>query len=193
MARVVRTQWTADHIARIENPMLSKQARGGYVISDVKRQLDRVVSLMRARQPVPPISTAGLRRARFREGYSPESVNALFDNVAEWQRQLGIRDEPQDSVTNERPAPHSERLTWTREQQVWVREITFVSTRFGSAYETDQVDDFLDTVLRAMANGERLPDIRGAQFHMARPGRGGYDAAAVDHFLDQLERIRPLR
>jgi len=190
MERVVRTQWTADHIARVENPVLSVQQRGGYVMADVKRQLDRVLSLMRAGQPVPAVSTAGLRRARFREGYTPESVTALFDNIAEWQRQLNLRQETED--VDGPPAPAEQGLTWTREQQVWVREITFVSTRFGSAYETDQVDDFLDNVLRAMANGEPLPDIRSAQFHMARPGRGGYDAAAVDHFLDQLERIRPL-
>ncbi|WP_158607467.1 DivIVA domain-containing protein [Flexivirga caeni] len=189
---MARTRWTPDHISRIEKPMLSLQPRGGYVVADVKRQLDRVASLMRAGQPVPPISTAGLRQARFREGYSPESVKALFDNVAEWQRQLSQQQEAVEVAAGERPAPERAGLTWSREQQVWVREITFVSTRFGSSYETDQVDDFLDNVLRAMANGEPLPDIRSAQFHMARPGRGGYDAAAVDHFLDQLERIRPL-
>jgi len=191
MEPVARTPWTADHISRVENPVLTVQQRGGYMAADVKRQLDRVLSLMRSGQPVPPISTAGLRQARFREGYSPESVKALFDNIAEWQRQLDLQQRPDDA---EGPATEAEsRLTWSREQQVWVREITFVSTRFGSAYETDQVDDFLDNVLRAMANGEPLPDINGAKFHMARPGRGGYDAAAVDHFLDQLERIRPLR
>ncbi|HWC23162.1 MAG TPA: DivIVA domain-containing protein [Flexivirga sp.] len=162
-------------------------------MADVQRQLDRVVSLMRAQQPVPPIGTVGLRNARFREGYSPESVTALFDNIAEWQRQLNIQHEIHEVESGEAAAtPESDRLKWSRQQQVWVREITFHSTRFGPAYETDQVDDFLDNVLRAMGNGERLPDIKSAQFHMARAGRGGYDAAAVDHFLDQLERIRPL-
>jgi DivIVA domain len=161
-------------------------------MADVQRQLDRVVSLMRAQQPVPAIGTVGLRSARFREGYSPESVTALFDNIAEWQRQLNIRHEVNDVDSAEATAPENGRLNWSRQQQVWVREITFQSTRFGSAYETDQVDDFLDNVLRAMGNGESLPDIKSAQFHMARAGRGGYDAAAVDHFLDQLERIRPL-
>lgn len=161
-------------------------------MADVQRQLDRVASLMRAQQPVPPIGTVGLRRARFREGYSPDSVAALFDNIAEWQRQLDMQHEADDAETPETVAPERGRLSWSRQQQVWVREITFQSTRFGSAYETDQVDDFLDNVLRAMGNGEPLPDIKSAQFHMARAGRGGYDAAAVDHFLDQLERIRPL-
>lgn len=173
--------------------MLTVQQRGGYVVADVKRQLDRVLSLMRTGQPVPPISTAGLRRSRFREGYSPESVTALFDNIAEWQRQFDMTQQIEEAAAPEDPKQTQQRLTWSREQQVWVREITFVSTRFGSSYETDQVDDFLDNVLRAMANGEPLPDIQSAKFHMARPGRGGYDAAAVDHFLDQLERIRPLR
>lgn len=191
---MVRTLWTAEHIARVEKPMLTTQPRGGYVTVDVQRQLDRVLSLMRTQQPVPAIGTVGLRIARFREGYSPESVTALFDNIAEWQRQLNIQDEVRaDDAAGQAAAPRSNRLTWTRQQQVWVREITFHSTRFGSAYETDQVDDFLDNVLRAMGNGEPLPDIKSAQFHMARAGRGGYDAAAVDHFLDQLERIRPLR
>ena len=161
-------------------------------MADVQRQLDRVVSLMRAQQPVPAIGTVGLRSARFREGYSPDSVTALFDNIAEWQRQLSIQREVRDVDGAEAAAPANGRLSWSRQQQVWVREITFQSTRFGAAYETDQVDDFLDNVLRAMGNGEPLPDIKSAQFHMARAGRGGYDAAAVDHFLDQLERIRPL-
>lgn len=191
MGRVVKTQWTADHIARVEHPVLSVQQRGGYLIADVERQLDRVLSLMRAGQPVPVLSTAGLRRARFREGYTPESVKALFDNIAEWQRQLNLQQETEDVQDSSTPAAQG--LTWTREQQVWVREITFTSRHFGAAYETDQVDDFLDNVLRAMAAGEPLPDVRSAQFHMARPGHAGYDAAAVDHFLDQLERIRPLR
>jgi DivIVA domain-containing protein len=162
-------------------------------MADVQRQLDRVVSLMRAQQPVPAIGTVGLRSARLREGYSPESVAALFDNIAEWQRQLNIQQEVRGVAPGgETTVRDSGRLTWSRQQQVWVREITFHSTRFGSAYETDQVDDFLDNVLRAMGNGEPLPNIKSAQFHMARAGRGGYDAAAVDHFLDQLERIRPL-
>ena len=65
-------------------------------MADVQRQLDRVVSLMRAQQPVPTISTVGLRIARFREGYTRESVAALFDNVAEWQRQLNRQDEVHD-------------------------------------------------------------------------------------------------
>lgn len=190
---MVRTLWTADHISRVENPTLTTQPRGGYVMADVQRQLDRVLSLMRAQQPVPAIGTVGLRRARFREGYTPESVTALFDNIAEWQRQLTIQQETRDLDAPEQQVPDRGRLTWSRQQQVWVREITFAATRFGSAYETDQVDDFLDNVLRAMGNGEPLPDIRSAQFHMSRAGRGGYDAAAVDHFLDQLERIRPLR
>lgn len=159
---------------------------------DVQRQLDRVVSLMRAQQPVPTISTVGLRIARFREGYRRESVAALFDNVAEWQRQLNRQDEVHDVDPAATASAERGGLIWSRQQQVWVREITFQSTRFGSAYETDQVDDFLDNVLRAMGNGEPLPNIRSAQFHMARAGRGGYDAAAVDHFLDQLERLRPL-
>lgn len=172
--------------------MLITQPRGGYVMADVQRQLDRVVSLMRTQQPVPPIGTVGLRRAKFREGYSPASVTALFDNIAQWQRQLDSQHDAADVDADEPAALESDRLEWSRQQQVWVREITFQSTRFGSAYETDQVDDFLDNVLRAMGNGESLPNIQSAQFHMARAGRGGYDAAAVDHFLDQLERIRPL-
>ncbi|WP_188836991.1 DivIVA domain-containing protein [Flexivirga endophytica] len=161
-------------------------------MADVQRQLDRVVSLMRAQQPVPAIGTVGLRRARFKEGYTPESVTALFDNIAEWQRQLNIQHEVYDVDTADQQSDDRSRLKWSREQQVWVREIAFTTTRFGSAYEVDQVDDFLDNVLRAMGNGEPLPNIQSAQFHMARTGRGGYDAAAVDHFLDQLERIRPL-
>ncbi|WP_446666842.1 hypothetical protein [Flexivirga sp. B27] len=186
------TLWTAEHIARVEKPMLTTQPRGGYVMADVQRQLDRVVSLMRAQQPVPAIGTVGLRRARFRDGYTPESVTALFDNIAEWQRQLNIQQETHAAAASDQPTDDSDRLKWSRQQQVWVREITFASTRFGPSYETDQVDDFLDNVLRAMGNGEPLPNIEAASFHMARPGRGGYDAAAVDHFLDQLGRIRPL-
>lgn len=172
--------------------MLPMQPRGGYVVADVQRQLDRVASLMRAGQPVPPVNPAGLRKAHFREGYAPESVKALFDNIAEWQRQLDATAPKPSEETEAAAEEKSDRLIWTREQQVWVREITFAATRFGQAYEVDQVDDFLDVVLRAMANGEPLPNIKSAQFHMARPTRGGYDAAAVDHFLDQLERIRPL-
>lgn len=172
--------------------MLATQPRGGYVMADVQRQLDRVVSLMKAQQPVPAIGTVGLRRARFRDGYAPESVTALFDNIAEWQQQLNLQQRGSDADTPEHQPTRAEGMKWSRQQQVWVREITFTTTRFGSAYETDQVDDFLDNVLRAMGNGEPLPDIESAKFHMARAGRGGYDAAAVDHFLDQLARIRPL-
>lgn len=172
--------------------MLTTQPRGGYVMADVQRQLDRVVSLMRSQQPLPPIDTVGLRRARFREGYSRESVAALFDSIAEWQRQLDLQQQREDPGGSETQPESDGRLTWSREQQVWVREILFPMTRFGAGYEVDQVDDFLDRVLRAMGNGEPLPDIESAKFHMARAGRGGYGAPAVDHFLDQLGRLRPL-
>ncbi|WP_265445160.1 hypothetical protein [Flexivirga meconopsidis] len=189
---MTRTPWTADHIARVENPALPMQPRGGYVVADVQRQLDRIVALMRGGRPVPPIATTALRRSYLREGYAPEPVEALFSHVGEWQRQF---DEAAHAAvvarsTSPEPSPADRRLNWTRQQQVWVREMQFPSTR-RSAYEVGEVDDFLDRVLVAMAKGEELPDVQSAKFYMSRLGRSGYDSVAVDHFLDQLTRLRP--
>ncbi|NNG38595.1 hypothetical protein HJ588_04795 [Flexivirga sp. ID2601S] len=193
---MTRTPWTPDHVARIERPALPMQSRGGYVVADVQLQLDRIAGLMRAGRPVPPIATSALRRSYLRPGYAPEPVEALFSHVGEWQRQfdeaahsaataaLADRSSSAESASDER------RLNWTRQQQVWVREMQFPSAR-RSAYEVGEVDDFLDRVLVAMAKGEELPDVQSAKFYMARLGRSGYDSVAVDHFLDQLTRLRP--
>lgn len=195
MLVVTRTPWTPDHIARVEEPRLPRQSRGGYVIEDVQRQLDRIAGLMRTGRPVPPISTAAFRRARFSEGYAPAAVHALLAHVAGWQREMDEQAREQahevEQAAEAAPADDERKLNWTRQQQVWVREMLFARRTGGRAYAVDEVDDFLDRVLLAMAKGEPLPDVQTALFYSPRFGRGGYDAIAVDHFLDQLTRLRP--
>lgn len=196
MSGTAEISWTTDHIDRVEQADLPTQERGGYVEEDVRRQLARIVALMHAHQPVPPINTGALRRSKLRPGYAPGPVEALFANVAQWQQHLhrdgdtGSPATPASARGRQAPPDEPEKLKWTRQQQVWVREMEFPSAR-RHAYEVSEVDDFLDSVLVAMAKGEPLPDVHSAQFYMTRMARSGYECAAVDHFLDQVARLRP--
>ena len=183
--------WTPKRIACVEQPRLPRQSWGGYVIEDVERQLARVAALMRAGRPVPSITTASLRKARFSAGYAPVPVETLLAHVAEWQRELDEAEALAEQPKAPAVATISHKMNWTRRQQIWVREMFFAQRIGKRAYAVDEVDDFLDLVLVAMAKGKSLPDIETAMFYPPRMGRGGYDALAVDHFLDQLIRLRP--
>lgn len=55
----------------------------------------------------------------------------------------------------------------------------------SQGYAVEDVDDFLDQVFAAVAAGRPVPDIMEARFRTAR-GRGAYDMAEVDTFLDEL-------
>ncbi len=162
------------------------------MIADVDRQLQRVIALMRAGQPVPPVAPTALRRTRVREGYAPEQVEELLDRVASWQRELDRETRPAEPAREpQRAGAAPQRLLWTRQQQDWVRETLFAGRTGSRSYAVDDVDDFLDQVLVAMAKGEPLPDIVSVKFYPPRFGKSGYDALQVDEFLDQLGTLRP--
>lgn len=194
---MMQTPWTSQHIEYVEHATLPRQ-RGGYVTGDVDRQLQRILALMKAGRQVPQIAPTALRRTRIREGYTPEKVEALMDQLMAWQRELDqVRraEEPAAAPTPSRPSAPvprpTERLRWTRQQQEWVRESTFTLKGGSRSYEADEVDDFLDRVLVAMAKGEPLPDIESVKFYPPRFAKSGYDAIMVDEFLDQLASLRP--
>lgn len=191
----VITPWTATHVETIRSVQLPK-SRGGYNVEDVDRHLVRVEILMGAQQAVPQLLTTGLRRSRLREGYVPEAVEALLGHVAAWQEDFDLTGPPPNPQTGDRGSGGRETggplREWTHRQQDWVREITFARRTGSRAYEEGDVDEFLDQVLFAMAKGEELPEIETVRFYPPRLGRGGYDAIAVDVFLDQLGTIRPI-
>ncbi|GIJ43844.1 hypothetical protein Val02_07300 [Virgisporangium aliadipatigenens] len=69
-------------------------------------------------------------------------------------------------------------------------EITFRRPRMGRpGYEEDEVDAFLDEVIRACAEGVPLDParVRGVSFRKSRIGRRGYDEDEVDVYLDEVE------
>lgn len=191
----VITPWTATHVETIRGAQLPK-TRGGYNVEDVDRHLARIEILMTQQQAVPAILTTGLRRSRLREGYAREAVEALLGHVAAWQEDFDLAGPPPNPQTGARRdsdwSDGDQRREWTHRQQDWVREIRFTRRTGSRAYEEGDVDDFLDRVLFAMAKGQELPEIETVRFYPPRLGRGGYDAIAVDVFLDQLGTIRPI-
>lgn len=180
--------WTREHVATVRRAPLSKQ-RGGYNCDDVDRYLQHVVALMRAGREVPSAPTSGLRRSPLKQGYSPAAVEALFGHIADWQTELAA---PKRAPAEAMAAAVPERPYWTPQQLDWVRESNFRPARGKRGYAEDEVDSFLDRVLIAMTKGEELPDIDSVRFYPPRAGRAGYEALAVDKFLDDLKRLRPL-
>ncbi|REF29770.1 DivIVA domain-containing protein [Calidifontibacter indicus] len=180
--------WTQDHVTTVRKARLSKQ-RGGYQCDDVDRYLEHAVALMRAGREVPAAPVTGLRRSTWREGYSTDAVEALFSHIAGWQADL-LADTGSQATTTGVLAP--KRMYWTPQQLDWVRESNFRPARGKRGYAEDEVDSFLDTVLIAMTKGEELPDIDTVRFFPPRVGRTGYEALAVDKFLDDLKRLRPI-
>ena len=186
------TPWTSAHVDTVRAARLPRR-RGGYSIEDVDRQLARIAILMRQQRPVPQVSTLALRRARLRDGYTPEAVDALLAHVAAWQHDFDLASPPPNPVPSAAAAGgRSGAREWTVVQQDWVREICFARRTGSRAYDEGEVDAFLDKVLLAMAKGEELPGIETVRFFPPKRGRGGYDAIAVDVFLDQLGTIRPI-
>jgi len=187
---MTQTPWTPQHIDWVEHADLPRQ-RGGYLMDDVDRQLRRLTALMRAEKSVPQVPSTALRRTHLREGYAPAAVEAVFDRIASWQQELDAVQRGGEPEAAARTRPPEQGLKWTRQQQEWVRESTFTRRSGSRAYAMDEVDDFLDKVLLAMAKGEPLPDIESVQFYPPRFGTSGYDAMVVDEFLDQLATLRP--
>lgn len=187
------TPWTGTHVETIRAARLPR-TRGGYNLEDVDRHLARIEVLMGQQQAVPQVSTTALRRSRLREGYAPDAVTALLAHVAAWQNDFDLTGPPPNlGGSGEEGWGYSgPRQIWTHKQQDWVREIRFARRTGSRAYGENDVDEFLDKVLFAMAKGEDLPVIESVRFYPPRLGRGGYDAIAVDLFLDQLGTIRPI-
>jgi DivIVA domain-containing protein len=70
------------------------------------------------------------------------------------------------------------------------QEITFRRPRLGrQGYEEDQVDAFLDEVIRACTEGRAVDParVRGVSFRKPGIGRRGYDEDEVDVYLDEVE------
>ncbi len=188
---MTQTPWTRQHVEYVEKARLTRK-RGGFVVADVDRQLQRVIALMRAGQPVPQVAPTALRRTHLREGYAPDQVQALLDRIGSWQRELDRETQESEAVRVQQSGGQApRRLLWTRQQQDWVRETLFAGRTGSRSYAVDDVDDFLDQVLVAMAKGDPLPDIVSVKFYPPRFGKSGYDAIQVDEFLDQLGTLRP--
>lgn len=192
----MNSPWTATHIDTVSAARLPHE-RGGYNIEDVDRQLARIAVLMRQQRSVPPIGVQSLRRARLRDGYATAAVEALFAHVVAWQRDFDDAAPPANPLTSylrspgdpSHDGPHRE---WTHRQQDWVREVRFPRRMGTRAYDESDVDAFLDRVLLAMAKGQEMPEVESVRFYPPKRARGGYDAIAVDVFLDQLSTIRPI-
>ncbi|KNX39052.1 hypothetical protein VV01_21040 [Luteipulveratus halotolerans] len=164
------------------------ERRGGYHVLDVDTYLDHVLACMKAGQQIPDPTRLVFPTSPFRPGYDQQRVDALLFVLREWR----------DDYTGEEPAPEPTaddgdgRLTWTQAQQDWVRDAAFPRAKGGrTGYLEGDVDDFLDEVLVAMGHGQQLPDVQSARFNRSTRFRAGYDAEAVDVFLDQLEQASP--
>lgn len=190
MNRVSGVAWTEEHVRTVRQARLGTQ-RGGYHPDDVDRRLDHVVALMEAGRSVPS-QIHGLRRViALREGYSIAAVDALFGNIAEWQRRITA---PQRAGTPRKKTQKAvrRRTVWTPQQMDWVREVQFRPARGRKGYAEEEVDAFLDEVLVCMTKGEELPDIDSVLFYPPRTGQSGYETLGVDRFLDDLKRLRPV-
>lgn len=197
------TPWTATHVETVNAARLPHE-RGGYNTEDVDRQIARMAVLMRQQRPVPHISVLSLRRSRLRDGYAPAAVEALFAHVVSWQQDFDHAAPPPNPTPIAKPGSGARVGTseasdragaqreWTHTQQDWVREVRFARRTGTRAYDEGDVDGFLNRVLTAMAKGDELPPIQSVRFYPPKRARGGYDAIAVDVFLDQLGTIRPI-
>lgn len=63
------------------------------------------------------------------------------------------------------------------------------STRWGSSYDEQQVDEFLDSLVQILSDGAQLDPlmVRNVRFEMTR-FRHGYTKADVDALLNEVER-----
>lgn len=190
-------EWSQGHVDALVGARLPT-SRGGYRVEDVDRWLQHVSALMRARRPVEKPTAATFRRQFLGHGYDVHHVDALVAAVVGWQDDVVAAShgqavqtsegQPAEPVRRSRPPT---RLDWTVRQRDWVRETAFPARRGKWAYTMEEVDNFLDEVLTAMTKGEPLPPIESAKFLVCGPLRTGYDARAVDEFLDQVVRLRP--
>lgn len=192
--------WTQGHLDALASAQLPT-GRGGYRTEDVDRWLRHVTALMRERQPIQRPTAGTFRRSILGQGYDVHHVDALVAAVDQWQGDLIAADQAaQRAGTHEadpdpQPVLRGDRepmkLRWTARQRDWVRETIFPARRGKWAYEMAEVDNFLDEVLTAMTKGEPLPPVESAKFMVCGATHTGYDARAVDEFLDQVIRLRP--
>lgn len=177
-------EWTTHHLDRLAN-LRFRTERGGHVESDVDLLIGNVVACMRAGRQIPDATQFALPTRTIGQGYARADVRELVTLLQGWRADWTGAPAPAPEPRAARgPTP----LRWTQAQMDWVREKRFRTKRGG--YGVDEVDDLLDSVLVAMAHGQRLPDIQGAVFSSTSL-RPGYDTVEVDGFLDELMTQRP--
>lgn len=187
---LVPVQWTQEHIARVEGAQFAER-RGGYHVLDVDTYLDHVLACMKAGQQIPDPTRLVFPTSPFRPGYDQQRVDALLFVLREWRDDY-TGEEPAAAAASSDGGDDTGRLEWTQAQQDWVRDAAFPRAKGGrTGYLEGDVDDFLDEVLVAMGHGQPLPDIESARFNKSTRFRAGYDAEAVDVFLDQLDQASP--
>ncbi len=153
-------------------------ARGvpGYRISDVDSFLADVLAALRGGEPPSP---ADLRAVTFpltklSTGYVPRDVDRLIGELAQLVR---------------RPGSDTDVPAGVREVVDRIKSSRLGTTRRGG-YDEEEVDEFLDRVMRGLVRGERgsLRQLAGeARFTIAKL-RPGYVRADVDSLLASLEQ-----
>ncbi|YAL83520.1 DivIVA domain-containing protein [Dermacoccaceae bacterium W4C1] len=180
-----------DRIAALDGLDLGLE-RGGHDPRAVDLLVDHVRACLRTGRQLPDPRTFALPVLHLRRGYSRAGVAALVDLVGQWRTEDAVPRPPQDAPVAPAAVRRPAGLRWSPAQADWVRESRFTSLR-RDGYSQQDVDDFLDRVLVAMAHGEPLPDIASVRFAAGTLRTGGYDIRQVDAFLDKLTTLRPLR
>ena len=188
--------WSREQLRTVESASFDA-VWGGYHPDDVQRLRTRVLTAMRAGLPLDDIDAMALRRVRGK-GASPRQVDGLRTVISVWRAITPVADprpkeEDEHEAAVEYFATHDEPYVWrwsgAQIDAVRDRELP-LARRHQTAYDVDDVNRYLDSVIDAMRRGVEIPDPQFARFNSAGMRRG-YDPRPVDEFLAELAEMTP--
>jgi DivIVA domain-containing protein len=148
----------------------------GYRIQDVDSFLDGVLAALRSGEPPSPadVRAVAFPLTKWRTGYAPRAVDRLIGELAQLVRG---------------PGPDADVPLAVRELVDRIRNSRFGTTRRGG-YEEEEVDEFLDRIIRNLIRGERgtLQRVAGEARFTTVKLRPGYVMADVDSLLAAVEQ-----
>lgn len=189
--------WSREQHRAIKEAAFRPQI-GGYHPDDVERLRRRVLLTMESGLPMDDMDAMALRTVTG-QGVDRRQVDGMRTVLSVWRATTPVEDpravaereraEAVQQFTAAKDEPYVYR--WSSAQVDLVRECEFpVVGRHATAYDIDDVNTYLDSVIDAMRRGVEIPSPEHARFNSAGIRRG-YDPKSVDDFLAHLGEMKP--
>jgi DivIVA domain-containing protein len=162
--------------------------RRGYHCRQVDGFLNRLDASLSGQ--LPPMAPSDIRRVGFelvRHGYDIAMVDAHLDALEERLFTVQSTISARRGRRGRLDTAQDEQFLQSQLDQAYMHRFPRARA-WRRGYDVDDVDDFVDAVLKALS-GRAALTVEQARTVAFRPKRGGYDEDAVDETLDRVVEV----